>query len=344
MITNSPFKIANLIISTYYLIKVEYKEYGFRYKIWQQSKGSKDSKLILEWQKSDLERVILNSKYPVVIVVAGDEVLNKRIDSKNHKNIQLSNVFSTEYPNINIISFYTCLNLRDGDSVLSMIRKEKLDSFLDKLMQMGLEVIEIFFHESSNYKSVIFDKTRETQTNYAKLLKRNMNKWIQKMTVEFILKRTPIILFCALIVNFAFYLFFHHENTKLNKEIMGNQPALIKLDKLKNEFSELTVLKNKSPYPTLHILVFFTDQLAANVPKEIKLNRMEFFPIGKNEREKTNNRVLIKGICENPIEFSNWVTILKKNKWISDIDNQLFQVNPQSGSSSFELTLKITYE
>jgi Tfp pilus assembly protein PilN len=171
---------------------------------------------------------------------------------------------------------------------------------------------------------------------------------------EFISKRMFItlgifslaLLFIISVTNMAFYVRFSENKQLLENKISGNEELLANLKKLKVELawkekflSQAGILRNSR-------LSYYADQIAACVPGEISLEKMELHPIiskvqKQKEVELQPDQILIEGFTKDSSELNDWAHILKKLSWVKDVTvtNYLKDNNGTIGSFSVLILL-----
>ena len=243
----------------------------------------------------------LKPKLPLVICISGKGILSKKL--LNDQAIQLSAVL----PGAKEEDFYIQTHFVDEThSLVSIVRKSQADNLLQKFKQNGFEVVDLVIgppeEDTSmlNIGSLVQIKV-DTECRIAFsaslnwLLGGDEPEWSNPLALQIkeeyrrkrVFKASSVavlgVLFLVLLVNF---LFFSHYNTYLKELSMkatqsGNlfQEAEILQGKLKEKESLLSGLGLMEPARQS----YYADQLAKDLPEDIKLKSMNIFPAEKPE-------------------------------------------------------------
>lgn len=171
---------------------------------------------------------------------------------------------------------------------------------------------------------------------------------------EFVSKR-QFIFFSWIILTFLFLILFANllvfTNISEKKQFMEtkvstNMETLNTLKKVKEELLWKEKFLGQAGVDRKKWLSYFADQLAASVPEEITLEKLELHPVTTKIRklkeiEIQPDAVQIEGVTKNSLAVNNWAVSLKKMDWISNVIVENFSQleNSTLGVFSIEITL-----
>lgn len=133
------------------------------------------------------------------------------------------------------------------------------------------------------------------------------------------------ILFISLLINFLLFTSYNEKLSTVSTKYRSGLELINHLEKLKNEFNlREKMVKENGLFEGTH-LSHFADRLAALVPRQISLTRMEINPVSaKPKLEKeilfNKNSLKISGKCTYSTVLNEWMEILKQEKWISRME------------------------
>ncbi len=91
---------------------------------------------------------------------------------------------------------------------------------------------------------------------------------------------------------------------------------------------------------------FYLDELGATVPKSIVLSEIVYQPLlkpvqGKKQIELHKNRIEVLGTCQEPEDFSSWITKLEGLEWVSSAETMDYDYQSRN-SSTFKLRINVS--
>jgi hypothetical protein len=93
--------------------------------------------------------------------------------------------------------------------------------------------------------------------------------------------------------------------------------------------------------------LYYADQIAQTIPKEIKLTLLEVGVLDevKLRQERTlsfqQSLIRVEGLSENPLSLHQWVKDIESHYWVLDISDQRYQYDSRKGKGLFELNIHI---
>jgi Tfp pilus assembly protein PilN len=154
-------------------------------------------------------------------------------------------------------------------------------------------------------------------------------------------------LFTVLLVNFLIFDYYRQLYNESSLQYKSGLELISKLDRLKQEIESKGMIVKENDFLNRTNYAFYADQLAACLPEQIKLTRMELDPLlSKPKREKEleiqHNYIRITGNCKNSITLDNWLETLKKHRWIREVE--ILQYKQEGKDSMAEFTIQIMTE
>jgi Tfp pilus assembly protein PilN len=155
---------------------------------------------------------------------------------------------------------------------------------------------------------------------------------------------TTSVLFVLLVLLFNFFLFTHFRQLKsdleadprIHSESLQRFNALSEQVEASREFFEASGWSGTTSY------AWIADQLAAQLPTDVMLTRMNVAPAQNFNREDTlafdPNRILINGTCRESASLNNWLKILQHSGWVSGAS--VTSYTDAGGLGKFELQVE----
>jgi Tfp pilus assembly protein PilN len=152
------------------------------------------------------------------------------------------------------------------------------------------------------------------------------------------------VLFAILLVNYLFFYYYFDREKKLSSSLYANQNLITQLDSLKSEYNDKKDFLEKNGFLQSSRLSFYADNIAMDLPSTITFTRLNVFPANKKTENDSLffsvNTLKVNGSCGNTIQLNNWIKILQKKKWVSNVAVLNMNENKESNRVSFELELK----
>jgi len=91
---------------------------------------------------------------------------------------------------------------------------------------------------------------------------------------------------------------------------------------------------------------FYSDAIAASVPKTIKLTSLELNPLKKKVKAGENplfesGTIIIGGTSKKSTTLNDWIKLLKQMDWVNEVGVIDYQSTGSSASGEFELRIGI---
>jgi hypothetical protein len=158
-----------------------------------------------------------------------------------------------------------------------------------------------------------------------------------------------IFMFLILFINMGFYMHYKDGKREIESRLMGNRNILSEIDSLKQDLEWKKQYLKSSGFLNNSRMSFYADRIAATIPEEIELEKLEINPIeGKIKENKEivlrSNKIFITGVAKSSVYVNDWVHQLKEFKWIENVAILNYKQDDDfdSGVFSFEVTLKGT--
>lgn len=154
------------------------------------------------------------------------------------------------------------------------------------------------------------------------------------------------VLFFMLLVNFILYDKYSKALNNANIQFKSGLELVNRIDSLKAklEFKEKLVAENGLLYKSRYS--FYADRIAALVPNQIVLNRLDINPSSVKRKEDKElgferNMIAIKGMCLSGFVLDNWINALKRESWIKQIE--IIHYTQDSKNSPGDFFIQIEY-
>lgn len=271
-----------------------------------------DEMIKLFWENHQIKIVsvtigISSIKHLVSFLSEETILLNSKMFNKQNKTISSNEeITSIIYP-INGINIKSD-NLISFSSIINFISKSNSGSSIDEL--------------NTNLNDTFFQNTF-----YRKYI---------KFFIFFILG--------VLLVNF---LFFNHYYNKFNEISILNTTEVENKEKIEN-LKRVIIEKEKSvnelSISNTQRISYFLNEIGKSVPNTITLNELQYQPILKKGNTETlttysDKSILVNGISNNNIQFTNWVEKLSEFNTINEV--VILKFEKEDNTTSFKINILI---
>lgn len=183
--------------------------------------------------------------------------------------------------------------------------------------------------------------------NQEGLLSANRGEWEQKVVFKSLIKTGLAAIFTLLLINFLLFSSFNNQNQNLTYQVAINQNNITELGKLKKELKEKNKFLTTIGWNGNTRLAYYGDRLAMDLPKTIKWQELQIFPLDEPTLRKDkkrifkNNLIVVTGMSDGPVVLNNWIGRLEAYDWVDEIKNQEYKYNSRSqkGEFSFEIII-----
>lgn len=156
-----------------------------------------------------------------------------------------------------------------------------------------------------------------------------------------------ILVLVVLLVNIYFYLHYNDQRQQTENLLAGNRNILTTLDTLKRELEWKEKFMRESGIMKNSKMAFYADRIAASVPEQITLEKLEINPVvGKIRSGKEivirPNIILLEGLTRNSLFLNQWIHKLKELDWVEKVAilNYIQDNEKNIGNFSIEVNLK----
>ena len=183
--------------------------------------------------------------------------------------------------------------------------------------------------------------------NKEDFLSANREEWEQKLVFKSVLKVGLAIVFTLLLINFLLFSNFSNQNQNLTYQVAINQNNITELGRLKKELKEKNKFLNTIGWNGNAKLAYYGDRLAMDLPKSIKWQELQIFPLDEQILRKDkkrifkNNLILVTGMSDGPVMLNNWISKLETYDWVDEIKGQEYKYDSKSrkGEFGFEIII-----
>lgn len=192
-----------------------------------------------------------------------------------------------------------------------------------------------------------YTEISKTKGSFAVLKNKLRADFIQKQLFNLGLRAALGIIFIVLLSNFLIFSNYRDKINILNIEIEIGENNKVKLFALKNEVDKKEKIINEISMVEGSKLSMYFDIIGATIPKTMQLDKLSYQPLTKKIKNKkqiiySKEVIIIKGVTLKSNDFSNWITVLEKEKWIKSILVLSYGIGKQK-SSEFEIKITMNH-
>lgn len=173
-------------------------------------------------------------------------------------------------------------------------------------------------------------------------------EWIQKQLFSILGWGLLAGFFVLLLINFSLFSTLNEKNAELLSILSYNKSNLDQFHNLEKKVKERKVFLQNAGWLNTTRSSFFADRIASTVPQEINLLDLNINPLDdkKTKIEKKpviiNNRIFVRGKCNDPSILNSWLGRIKDFKWVKDIKGQNYGFENSNRTGFFDFYIELT--
>jgi len=188
-----------------------------------------------------------------------------------------------------------------------------------------------YFNYSENNKLI--------NINDNELLLKNRKEYYKNRKIKVINTTGFFLLALILLLTIAFKVYFKSKLNYLTVKTNNINIVKSKLDSLQNEFNNQQKILNLSGYNNPNYLSYYINEIVKLVHKDIKLQKVEVFPIENNEYENNekyikidDRKLIISGITYSDGSFVKFTKDIDKLKWVDKLKIVKYEKNQKANT------------
>jgi hypothetical protein len=152
---------------------------------------------------------------------------------------------------------------------------------------------------------------------------------------------------CTLLLNFFVFQHYHNRQQELESQIGWQENALKSYEELKTGMTEKMNFAMESGILSPDNLAWMGDQLASTVPAEIKLTRMNVFPLEKkmedgDEHSSFNKHIIsVRGQTASGSAINEWIKGIKQKDFVSEVSLTNYKQDDENLKGQFNLEIRL---
>ncbi|GFD91566.1 hypothetical protein KUL156_57940 [Alteromonas sp. KUL156] len=175
----------------------------------------------------------------------------------------------------------------------------------------------------------------------------NKNKEELKQKTEFdsISKVSIVTLLVVVIISYSIGQFFTFKNSKIETKINQGASKQKAFMFLKEKEKQKKNMLDLSGFYNSQVLSFYINELIKSLPRQVKLSKLDVFPVEKrfNENKKieiNENQILVEGSFEKANYFNEWINELRGVLQIATINITKFKKEKNETDFKLQILLK----
>lgn len=182
---------------------------------------------------------------------------------------------------------------------------------------------------------------------FAQVVDENKAEFSEKRKFSFYALAMVIFFLSILLINFLVFQHYHSKKQELESQIGWQENALKNYEELKTGMGEKMNFAMEAGILSPDNLAAMGDQLAATVPPEIKLNRMNVFPLEKKMEEGEEHAafnkhlISVKGQSASGSAINEWIKEIRQQDFVEDVSLTNYKQDDEDQRGQFSLEIKI---
>ncbi len=155
------------------------------------------------------------------------------------------------------------------------------------------------------------------------------------------------VVFSVLMASFIVLQIQTQKNNELSVTLGNYREQLGQLEKLKRSFDDKQLIQSNIRLNNALFLSYYADRIAESIGKKIRLTSLTINPEEESNSGRRQNlqfeqgKIRLSGICDSPSDLNEWLTNLRKLKFVDNVEDQSYQFDDREGKGVFDLSLKI---
>ena len=149
--------------------------------------------------------------------------------------------------------------------------------------------------------------------------------------------------FFLLAINFFLFLLSGDKNKKLRETEQQLTPLSKYFDKVKEDYNEKITLLAILNWDGSRSTSYYLDRLALLRNESITFKQLVVNPVVLEKRKTSfkfdEKHIKLIGVYSNPVQLKDWITSIRNENWVIEIDNQRIWTDPISNQSFFSFTI-----
>ncbi len=162
-------------------------------------------------------------------------------------------------------------------------------------------------------------------------------------------KKTGVVVlavaFTLLLLNFIAFSYYSDQVNEKTTRIAASSTELGLIDTMQSQIQEKTLFLSKSGLSEPSRTSYYADNIAKDVPAEIKLTSITIHPLIKNEDELKlefeAKRIMITGKSQHSIDVNEWNKTIRREKWLKAISILTYKQKESDKPGEFVIEIKL---
>ena len=297
------------------------------------------------------KRIVENNE--IFVAVVRKQVIDEMIDTFQKNNLHIIDLTFGPFSLQNIVDLLNkpFEKYQLANSIVTVKNKTitniiRTDESVDTTYEIGGGKLDQ--HTLLPYASAIkyFLPSETEETQLVPKIGLMLENFIYKQLFRVAFKAVLILFFCILLLNFLLFDLANNKLKILSEQYNQNEYLLNMITELSSslEQKEQFVVQNGFLKPSK--LFFYADRLAHLLPENIRLTKLDINPLRKKIKKRqvidfNTYRINVAGITNYGISLNDWIDIIKKEEWISNINILFYNKEKDMRSGEFEIEIEI---
>jgi hypothetical protein len=155
-----------------------------------------------------------------------------------------------------------------------------------------------------------------------------------------------IFFFAVLMLNYFLFDYFNKKQQSMSSRVSEYNFLLAKHDSLNNDLKQKRKFLEEAGLLSDSKISFYADRMVSEMPENIRLTELNIFPSKEKQQKNkeidfSRNTILVAGNTQSGTYLNDWVKILKKYKWIEEVNIIGFNQESANSPAIFNLEIKI---
>lgn len=172
-------------------------------------------------------------------------------------------------------------------------------------------------------------------------------EWKAKQQFKVVGISAMLFFFTILLINYFAFDYLNKTNNELQISTFQYRDQLKQIKMLQKEVEQKHTFLSQAGWLEPSRASFYIDQLAASIPRSIKLEALNVYPVKKKKEgleeilSFNSKDIILNGICNASGELNDWIKELNNMPWVKKVTVESYNQQPGNRSANFRIMISI---
>lgn len=173
-------------------------------------------------------------------------------------------------------------------------------------------------------------------------IKRNNEEFVFRTVARKLGTLSAVVLISVLLVSSVVFTIYNSKSKLLNAKYMQARQKAESMNAKTAAYVKQRKIFAENGLIDKSRISYYADQLTATLPDAVYLSKLDIHPLNSrtisDNVDFLTNKILVEGNCYSSTELNQWVNVLKRLPWVTDVLIRDYKDNDDIGAFSLEIT------